>query len=83
MTRFKTLAEWIAERGFDLNALAESSCLDPKIVEAIVMRRYLTSPVQRQKLAAALGLSAEEIAWGGPVEVEHMYGHGPQFGRSP
>lgn len=83
MTKLKTLSEWMAERDVKPGALAESSGLDPKIVEAISMRRYLTSPAQRQKLAAALGLAAEEIAWGGPVEVEHMYGHGPQFGRSP
>lgn len=83
MTKLKTLAEWMTERGLEPHALAEATGLDHKIVEAIAMRRYLTSPVQRQKLAAALGLSADEIAWGGPVEVEHMYGHGPQFGRSP
>ena len=83
MTRLKTLGEWIAERGVELDALAATSGLDPKIVEAIAVGRYLTSPRQREKLAAALELSPEAIQWGGPVAVDHMYGHGPQFGRSP
>ena len=57
--------------------------LDRKVVEAIVVDRYTTSPEQRQKLANVLGLSPNDIRWGQTIEVEHMYGHGPQFGRSP
>jgi hypothetical protein len=39
--------------------------------------------VQRQRIAAALGVSVDQIQWGRTVQVDHMYGHGPQFGRSP
>jgi hypothetical protein len=34
-------------------------------------------------LAAVLGVGLEQIAWGHVSQVEHVYGHGPQFGRSP
>ena len=51
--------------------------------EAIVHGRYTPSPDQRARLAAALGVSPDQIAWGHVAQVEHVYGHGPQFGRSP
>jgi hypothetical protein len=34
-------------------------------------------------LAAVLGVEPDQITWGHTQQVEHMYGHGPQFGRSP
>ena len=63
--------------------LVELSGLDPKVVKAIVMGRYTTSPKQRQRLANVLGVAPDSIQWGRTVHVDHMYGHGPQFGRSP
>ena len=30
-----------------------------------------------------LGVVPEQVAWGHRVQVEPLYGHGPQFGRSP
>ena len=79
----KTLAEWMTEKGISVAKVAEASALDKRVVEAIRLGRYTSSPEQRRALAAALGLSADEIAWGSAGEVEHIYGHGPQFGRSP
>jgi hypothetical protein len=79
----KTLGEWMTEKGVSAGAIAEASALDKRVVEAIRLGRYTTSPEQRQALSAALGLRAEEIVWGHAGEVEHIYGHGPQFGRSP
>jgi hypothetical protein len=67
----------------DLNQLVAASGLDRRVVEASVQGRYTPSPDQRQRLAAALGVEPEVIAWGHVTPVEHMYGHGPQFGRSP
>jgi hypothetical protein len=83
MARVKTVAEWMAERGLSLRALVEASALEKRIVEAIVGCRYTPSPEQRQRLAAALGVAPEEVAWGHQAQVTHVYGHGPQFGRSP
>jgi plasmid maintenance system antidote protein VapI len=83
MVQVKTVADWMAERDMVLVGLVEASGLEAKVVEAIVRGRYTPSPQQRQRLAAALGVSPEQIAWGHLAEVEHLYGHGPQFGRSP
>lgn len=79
----RTLAEWLNERGMDVAQLVVSSGLDQRVVEAIVAGRYTTSPQQRERIAGALGVSVSRIQWGQAVEVDHMYGHGPQFGRSP
>ena len=71
------------ELGVSLETLVEASGLDAARVKSIVDGNYTPDPQQRQKLAAALGLTIEDIAWGHAVPVDHMYGHGPQFGRSP
>jgi hypothetical protein len=83
MAQVKTVAEWMAERGFGLPELVAASGLDRRVVEAIAASRYTPSPEQRRRLAAALGVAPEQIVWGHAAPVEHVYGHGPQFGRSP
>lgn len=83
MEPVKTLAEWMAERDVVLSDLVERAQLDRKIVEAIASNRYTPSPEQRKRLAAALGVDLGHIVWGHAAPVEHVYGHGPQFGRSP
>jgi transcriptional regulator with XRE-family HTH domain len=83
MAQVKTLSEWMAERGVDLARLIEASGLDDRVVKAIAQNRYTPSPDQRRRLAAALGVGPDEVAWGHAAGVEHVYGHGPQFGRSP
>jgi len=79
----KTITEWMETRSVRLEELVEASGLDRRVVEAIVHNRYTPSPQQRQRLAAALGLVPEQIVWGHQTQVEHLYGHGPQFGRTP
>lgn len=79
----KSVAQWMVERGMNLPALVSAAKLDERVAEAIVAGRYTPSPDQRQRLAAALAVQPEQISWGHVNEVEHMYGHGPQFGRSP
>ena len=83
MTQVKTLAEWMTERGLGLAELVEASALGERVVEAMAQGRYTPGPQQRQWLAAALGVGPEQVLWGHRAQVEHMYGHGPQFGRSP
>jgi hypothetical protein len=83
MSELKTVTEWMAERKVSLERLVELSSLEKRVVEAIVFGRYTPSPQQRQSLAAALGVDPELVAWGHSATVESMYGHGPQFGRSP
>jgi hypothetical protein len=83
METVKTIAEWMTERGIDLANLIALSGLDKRVVDAIAHGRYTPSPQQRERLSAALGVTPEQVAWGHQAQVEHMYGHGPQFGRTP
>jgi ribosome-binding protein aMBF1 (putative translation factor) len=83
MDKAKSVAEWLADRGLGLEELVASSALDDQVVRAIVHGRYTPSPQQRQRLAAALGVDPALITWGHSTPVEHIHGHGPQFGRSP
>ena len=83
MAKLKTISEWMQEQDISVAALVESSGLDQKIIEAIVAGRYTPSPQQRQRLAAVLGISTDQVGWAQTVQVDHMYGHGPQFGRTP
>jgi hypothetical protein len=83
MERTQSIAAWMQERGTDLDALLAVTKLDRKVVEAIIAGRYTPSPEQRRRLAAALGVTPEQVAWGHVNPVAHVYGHGPQFGRSP
>jgi hypothetical protein len=83
MDKVRTIAEWMADRGIAMEQLLTSTRLDQKILRAIVNGQYTASPQQRQRLAEALGVEMGLIAWGHTEQVQHIYGHGPQFGRSP
>ena len=73
----------MADRGLSESDLVAKSRLEQRVVEAIMQGRYTPSPEQRERLANALGVAAEQITWGHVIPVEHLYGHGTQFGRSP
>ena len=77
----KPLARHLEETGIGVSQLVAASGLDAKTVKAIVSGNFTPSPSQRQRLAAALGVSTEDISWGHAVPVEHMRGNGPQSGR--
>ena len=62
--------------------LVVASALEAPRVKAIVAGNYTPSPSDRQRLAAALGVSVDDIAWGHTVPVEHLRGNGPQTGRA-
>ncbi len=83
MEPLKTVAELCTEHELDPKRLAERTGLDERRVLAIVSGRWTPSPAERDKVAAAFGLTREQVAWGHKATVEHIYGHGPQFGRSP
>ena len=81
--RSKMLYEWMKDLDIEITQLIECSGLDKKVIEVIIAGRYTTSPSHRQRLSNVLGISSEKILWGQTIEVDHLYGHGPQFGRSP
>ncbi len=78
----KPIAHYMEEAGVSVGQLVTAAGLDAKIVKAIVTGNFTPSPSQRQRLAAALGVSTDDISWGHAVPVEHMRGNGPQCGRS-
>jgi len=78
----KPLARYMEETGTTLDQLIAAAGLDRKHVKAIVNGNYTPSPVERQRLAAALGISVDEISWGHAVPVQHLRGNGPQTGRA-
>ncbi len=65
-----------------VDQLVAAAGLDPKLVKAIVSGNYTPSPSERRRLAAAIGVSIDDIAWGHAVPVQHLRGNGPQSGRS-
>jgi plasmid maintenance system antidote protein VapI len=78
----KPIARYMEEAGIGVGQLVTATGLDAKLVRAIVSGNYTASPSQRERLAAALGVSREDISWGHAVPVEHIRGNGPQCGRS-
>jgi transcriptional regulator with XRE-family HTH domain len=57
--------------------LSRRTGLDDTRVAAIILGRWTPSPAERQKIATALMVSPDEIAWGHKTPVQHLYGHGP------
>ena len=78
----KPLARYMEETGVSVDQLVTAAGLDAKLIKAIVSGNYTPSPLHRQRLATALGVSTDDISWGHAVAVEHLRGNGPQFGRS-
>jgi len=78
----RPITGYMEQSGIGVGQLAAAAAIDPKTVKAIATGNYIPSPSQRQRLAAALGVSKDDIAWGHTVPVQHMRGNGPQCGRS-
>jgi ribosome-binding protein aMBF1 (putative translation factor) len=78
----KSIARHMEETGISIGQLVTAAGLDAKLVKAIVSGNFTPSPSQRQRLAAALGVSTDDISWGHEVPVQHIRGNGPQCGRS-
>ena len=78
----KVIARLMEETGIGVGELAAAAGLDKKLVKAVVSGNFTASPSQRQRLAAALGVSTDDIAWDHAVPVQHLRGNGPQCGRN-
>jgi len=77
-----SLADCMVAAEMSVDDLVRESGLDKRVVELIVAGSYTPSPGQRNLIATALGVDREVIAWGHTIEVQHLRGNGPQFGRS-
>jgi hypothetical protein len=77
----KPIAAYMDAAGIGVAELVAATGLDAKVVKAIVSGNYTASPVQRRRLADALGVAIEDISWDHAVPVQHLRGNGPQAGR--
>ena len=77
MEGLKTVEELCVQQGLSPKQLAEKAGLDEQRVLAIALGRWTPSPAERDKVAAAFGLTREQIAWGHKTPIQHIYGHGP------
>ena len=77
MDGLKTVAELCQEHAVDPHQLAERAGLDERRVLAIVRGQWTPSPSERDRIAAAFGLTREQIAWGHKTPIQHIYGAGP------
>ena len=66
-----------AECGIDVWQLARRSGVGEQRVQAIVLGRWTPSPQERDRIAAAFGLSRDQVAWDHKTPVQHLYGWGP------
>jgi hypothetical protein len=72
-----SVAELCKQRNLDIGRLSDATGFDAARIEAIVQGRWTPSPHERSKIAAALGVEVNEIAWGHTTPIQHLYGHGP------
>lgn len=73
----KTVDELCAQFTMSHEQLAEKAGLEEGRVLAIVLGRWTPSPLERDKIAAAFGLTREQIVWGHKTPIQHIYGSGP------
>jgi hypothetical protein len=77
METIKSVDELCVERQIDVKQLAALSGLDEQRIMAIILGRWTPSPAERDKVAAAFGLTRDQIAWGHKTPIQHIYGSGP------
>jgi hypothetical protein len=77
MEATRSVDDLCREHRLDYKQLAAKAGLDEQRVLAIVLGRWTPSPAERDKVAAAFGLTREQISWGHRTPIQHIYGHGP------
>jgi transcriptional regulator with XRE-family HTH domain len=78
----KPLTDLIQETGLTLEQLVDSSGLEKRVVKLLLAGSYTPAPSERKRIAEALGVAVDDIAWGHTVQVQHLRGNGPQTGRA-
>lgn len=73
----KSVDELCRQHQLDYKQLAEKTGLDEGRILAIVLGRWTPSPAERDRVAAAFGLTRELISWGHKTPIQHIYGSGP------
>jgi transcriptional regulator with XRE-family HTH domain len=65
------------QKGITFDELVERCGMDRTRVMAIYLGRWTPSPAERDRLAAALGVTRDDITWGHKTPIQHIYGMGP------
>ena len=60
----RTIDLLFEETGLSIEEIAERSKLDCERIEAIAVGRWTPSPDERQRLAAAFGVTIDDVSWG-------------------
>ena len=60
----KTIDLLFEETGLTIEEIANRTQLSAERIEAIAVGRWTPSPDERQRLAAAFGISIEDVSWG-------------------
>ena len=74
MSEVRSLLAWMNKRGLDGPGVAQAASVDPKVIHALLDGHYTPSPEQRQRIAAALDLTPDQVSWTGEGGTEPMYG---------
>jgi transcriptional regulator with XRE-family HTH domain len=68
----KTIDLLFEESNLTIEDIAERSHLLPARVESIALGRWTPSPVERQRIAAAFGVSVDDVAWGHNMDPRNI-----------
>ena len=75
MNAIRTVERLIEETGLTIEQLATRAKLDARRTQAIVDGRWTPSPREREKIAAAFGLSVSDISWGHTMNFRNVTYH--------
>ncbi len=68
----KTVDRLFEETQFTVDDVAERAALPLSRVEAIALGRWTPSPAERERIAAAFGVSVDEISWGHSIDPRNL-----------
>jgi len=71
----KTVDVLLEELGLSIEDLAAKCALEPDRLLAIVDGRWLSSPQERGRIAAALGMDPAQISWGHTMNPRNVRYH--------
>jgi len=74
----KNVDQLCALSGIDARQLAKRSNVDEQRILAIMLGRWTPGPQEREAIAAVLGVTRDQIAWGHKTPIQHIYGHGSE-----
>jgi transcriptional regulator with XRE-family HTH domain len=73
----RSMADLCKEKGISFDDLVSRSGLERTRVMAIFLGRWTPSPTERDRIAAVLEVTKDDISWGHKTPIQHIYGTGP------